>query len=133
MLMNSLGVLTFFALRGHHSLFEALYASLTLVPAGEALSSIQANELTALGASMVAQGLRIASPVVATMFIVQLGTALVARAAPKVQIFALSFGVLVSVGSLVLVASAPQVAGAISASTSSLLPTLTRVLRGGAP
>jgi flagellar biosynthetic protein FliR len=132
-LMNSLGVLTFFALRGHHALFEALYASLSLVPAGEALSAIQANELTALGANMVAQGLRIASPVVATLFIVQLGTALVARAAPRVQIFALSFGVTVSVGALVLVTSAPQVASAISTATSSLLPMLTRVLRGGGP
>jgi flagellar biosynthetic protein FliR len=132
-IMNSLGVLTFFALRGHHAVFEALFASLSLLPAGEALPTLQGPELMSLGANMLAQGLRIASPVVATMFIVQLGTALVARAAPKVQIFALSFGVLVSVGSLVLVASAPQVAGAISASTSSLLPTLTRVLRGGSP
>lgn len=132
-LMNSLGILTFFALRGHHSLFEALYASLSLVPAGEPLSAIQANELTRLGATMVAQGLRIAAPVVATLFIVQLGTALVARAAPRVQVFALSFGVTISVGALVLVTSAPQVASAISASTSSLLPMLTRVLRGGGP
>jgi flagellar biosynthetic protein FliR len=103
------------------------------VPAGEALSAIQANELTQLGANMVAQGLRIAAPVVATLFIVQLGTALVARAAPRVQIFALSFGVTVSVGALVLVTSAPQVASAISTATSSLLPMLTRVLRGGGP
>lgn len=129
-IMNMLAVLTFFALRGHHSVFEALYASLTLLPAGEPLHSLQSPELLSLGGNMVAQGLRIASPVVATMFIVQLGTALVARAAPRVQIFALSFGVLVSVGALVLVASAPQIAGSISASLSGLLPTLTRVLRG---
>lgn len=131
--MNSLGVLTFFALRGHHAVFEALFASLSLVPAGEPLAAIQSDELTALGANMVAQGLRIASPVVATMFIVQLGTALVARAAPRVQIFALSFGVTVSVGALVLVASAPQVAGAISTTVSGLMPAFTRVLRGGGP
>lgn len=132
-LMNSLGVLIFFALRGHHAVFEALFASLTLLPAGEALDAIHAHELTMLGTNVVAQGLRIASPVVATMFIVQLGTALVARAAPRVQIFALSFGVTVSVGALVLVSSAPQVASSISASVSGLLPSLTRVLRGAAP
>jgi flagellar biosynthesis protein FliR len=132
-LMNSLGVLIFFALRGHHAVFEALFASLTLVPAGDALHAIQSSELTTLGTNVVAQGLRIASPVVATMFIVQLGTALVARAAPRVQIFALSFGVTVSVGALVLVSSAPQVASSISASVSGLLPSLTRVLRGAGP
>lgn len=132
-IMNSLGVLTFFALHGHHAVFEALYVSLTLLPAGEPLHHVNSPELLSLGGNMVAQGLRIASPVVATMFIVQLGTALVARAAPRVQIFALSFGVLVSVGALVLVASAPQVAGAISTSVSGLLPTLTSVLRGGGP
>lgn len=133
LIMNSIGILTFFALRGHHAVFEALYASLTLVPAGETIHSLRAAELTTLGAGMVAHGLRIAAPVVATMFITQLGTALVARAAPRVQIFALSFGVTVSVGALVLVASAPQVASAISTSVSGLLPTLTRVLRGGGP
>ncbi len=132
-LMNSLGVLIFFAMRGHHAVFEALFASLTLVPAGEALRAIRTTELTTLGANVVAQGLRIASPVVATMFIVQLGTALVARAAPRVQIFALSFGVTVSVGALVLVSSAPQVASSISASVAGLMPMLTRVLRGAGP
>lgn len=132
-IMNSLGILTFFTLRGHHAVFEALYASLSLIPTGEIIPSLRGPELTTLGAGMVAQGLRIASPVVATMFITQLGTALVARAAPKVQIFALSFGVTVSVGALVLVASAPQVASAISTTVSGLLPTLTRVLRGGGP
>ena len=121
-IMNSLGILTFFALRGHHAVFEALYASITLIPAGETIHSLRAPELTALGAGMVAQGLRIAAPVVATMFITQLGTALIARAAPRVQIFALSFGVTVSV--------APGAGGLGAAgrerhlqSVSSLLPT----------
>jgi flagellar biosynthetic protein FliR len=131
--MNSLAVLAFFLLRGHHVVFEALFASLSLLPPGGPPHGLHAAEMVTLGSGMVAQGLRIASPVVATMFIVQLGTGLMARAAPRVQIFALSFGVAVSVGALVLLTSAPQLSQSISHTLGGLGVSLVRVLRGGGP
>ena len=132
-LINSLAVLAFFSIRGHHTVFEALSASLTLLPPGGPLPAAAPPTWVMVGSSMVAQGLRIASPVVATMFIVQLGTGLMARAAPRVQIFALSFGVAISVGSLVLLASAPGLAQALSHTVAGIAPALVSVLRGAAP
>jgi len=110
MLTSSLAVLIFFVLHGHHVVLQAVSATLTLAPCGQGFPNLHMEGLVTLGARIITQGLRIASPVVGTMFLVQLGTALVARAAPRVQIFALSFGVSVSIGALVLVLSAPQLA-----------------------
>ena len=129
-IMNSLAVLIFFVLNGHHVVLEALSASLTLAPPGGGIPSFQFDELIVLGSKIVAQGLRIASPVVATMFIVQLGLALVARAAPRVQIFALSFGVTITIGALILVMSAPQLAQTIGATIATIPDALARVMPG---
>lgn len=131
-LIGSLAVLIFFVLRGHHVVLEALSASLTLAPCGRGFPSLHPAGLLSLGTRIVAQGLRIASPVVATMFVVQLGTALVARAAPRVQVFALSFGLSVSIGALVLVMSAPHLAQGLAATIAAIPDTLAQVLPGGA-
>jgi flagellar biosynthetic protein FliR len=130
-LMTSLSVVIFFVLRGHHVVIEALSASLTLAPSGRGFPQLEPSHLLTLGTRIVAQGLRIASPVVATMFIVQLGTALVARAAPRVQVFALSFGVTVSLGAFVLVASAPQLAQGMASIIAAIPDTLVQVLSRG--
>lgn len=130
-LVSSFGVLIFFGLNGHHTLFQALALSLHAAPCGHALSHVTAEAFFMLSSRMVAQGLRIASPVVATMFIVQLGTALVARAAPRVQVFGLSFGVTISVGVWVLFSVAPQLAQSIGGSLSSLENAISLSFLGG--
>ncbi len=131
-LLGSLAALIFFVLRGHHVVLEALSASLSLVPCGQGFPRFAPAALVGIGARIVAQGLRIAAPVVATMFVVQLGTALAARAAPRVQIFALSFGVSVSMGALVLWIAAPQVAQGLANVIANLPDTIALVLSGGA-
>jgi flagellar biosynthetic protein FliR len=130
MITSSLAVLIFFVLHGHHVVLEALSASLTLAPCGHGFPALRLESLASIGGRIVMQGLRIAAPVVATMFIVQLGTALVARAAPRVQIFALSFGVSVSIGALVLLMSAPELAQSIAAIIGSIPNTLAQVMPG---
>lgn len=131
-LLGSLGVLIFFVLRGHHVLLQALSASLALAPCGAGFPAFHADRIAVLGARMVAQGLRIASPVVATMFIVQMGMALVARAAPRVQVFSLSFGIAASIGALVLVASAPHAAQGLATIIAAIPDTLAQLLPGSA-
>ena len=130
--MGSLAALIFFVLRGHHVVIEALSASLTVMPCGGDFPRFDSYQLLTIGSRIVAQGLRIAAPVVATMFIVQLGTALVARAAPRVQVFALSFGVSVSAGALVLLISAPQLAQGLANLIGAMPDTLAQLLSLGA-
>lgn len=132
-LLSSFGVAVFFGLSGHHTVFRALAFSLAAAPCGSALSHVHAEAFLGLSTKMLAQGLRISAPVAATMFIVQLGTALVARAAPRVQVFSLSFGVTISVGVWVLYSVAPQLAQAISASMEGLADAIVLSFVGSSP
>jgi len=113
-LMSALAALVFFSLHGHHVVLVALAGSLRVAPPGDIGGAVLHDGVVRLGASMVSQGLRIAAPVVASMFIVQLGTALVARSAPRVQIFALSFGIAVAAGTLALFVAAPSIVAALT-------------------
>lgn len=112
--LSSLAVLFFFVFEGHHAVLHALGASLRAAPPGSVDTAFELRGVVSLGSDLVARGLRIASPVVATMFLVQLGLALVSRAAPRVHLFAFSFSIAISAGVLVLYVSAPSVAAAMS-------------------
>jgi len=128
--ISSFAVVLFFSLGGHHAALEALTESVALAPPGDAFAAANHEGVLNIGASMMGQGLRIASPVVATMFIVQLGMALVSRAAPRVQIFSLTFAVAVSAGLLTLFVAIPSVAPAIAVSIQRLPADLAAALGG---
>lgn len=129
-LLGALAILLFFALSGHHAMLSALAFSLGHAPVGEALGRVVHGGLVGTGADLVAQGLRIASPIVGAMFIVQLGMGLVARSAPRVQVFALTFAITSAVGGLVLFAAAPTVAAALAAHLADLPALLRAALTG---
>lgn len=114
-MLSGFAVLVFFAMNGHHVTIGALSWSLEHAPVGAALGAAVHRGTMDIGAGLIGQGLRIASPIVGTMFIVQLGMGLVARSAPKVQIFSLAFAVTSVVGALVFFAALPSVANAIVA------------------
>ena len=129
--LSSLGIAFFLAMSGHHVVIDALAQTLRVAPPGDVFSHIDMNGVVRLGSDMVAHGLRIASPVVATMFIVQLGLALTSRAAPRVQIFQLSFAVAVSTGLLLLFVASPSLAPAIMAEVRSLPRLISAALSAG--
>jgi len=113
-LFGRLAAAFFLFMGGHHVVLRTLAATVAQVPPGEAFVILATGDIVGIGSDLMAQGLRIAAPVVATLFIVQLGMGLVARSAPRVQIFALSFAVAATAGLLTLVAAAPSLAGAIA-------------------
>lgn len=127
-LFAGVATLIFLALDGHHALIAALLASFRLAPVGDAFRTAAVGGLLQVSAAMMARGLQIAAPVVATMFIVQLGTAMASRAAPRVHLFAFSFAVVVSAGMVVLWFAAPAVVTAIGAQVRRLPETLSFVL-----
>jgi flagellar biosynthesis protein FliR len=114
-ILGALGTLIFLAFNGHHVVIAALAESFARVPVGQALPPAVRYSALSLGGDLVARGLQIAAPVVATMFIVQLGTAFVSRSAQRVNLFAFSFSVGIAAGLLVLWVSAPSLANAITA------------------
>lgn len=129
--MGALGILIFMSIQGHHVVLQALNASLLAAPVGAAWQASLSGGILGIGSQMVARGLQIASPVVASLFIVQIGAALVTKAAPRVQLFALTFAVTIGIGLVVLYASASGMAAAITYHTSDLPAALSRALGEG--
>ncbi|MDH5671859.1 MAG: flagellar biosynthetic protein FliR [Myxococcales bacterium] len=127
-LLGYFGALIFLVFEGHHAVVGAIVTSLQLAPPGAVMEVFASEAALGVGSSMLARGLQIAAPVVATMFIVQLGTALVARAAPRVQLFSLTFAVAVTIGLLSLFAAAPTIARAIGIAVRGLPSALADVL-----
>jgi flagellar biosynthetic protein FliR len=127
-LLGALATLIFFALHGHHAVLAALSESLRIAPPGHAFGAIATEGLFRLGSVTMSHGLRIAAPVVATMFIVQLGTSLVSRAAPRLNLFALSFAVSIAAGLLTLFAAGPSLSRALATDVAALPELLRSVL-----
>ena len=113
-LLDSLGALIFLSLGCHHIVLSALAASFQAAPIGAAISSGWQSSAVTLGSDLVAAGLQIASPVIACMFIVQIGVAFVSRTAPRVHLFAFAFSISVGAGLLILWVAAPAVCTALA-------------------
>jgi flagellar biosynthetic protein FliR len=127
-LISSFAALVFLIMQGHHIVVSALAASVGRAPPGEVLGAISSESIIEVGSVMMVQGLRIAAPIVATLFIVHLGTGLVGRAAPKVQLFALTFAIAAAAGTLILVTAAPSMASAIGEDVSRLPERMMQIL-----
>ena len=128
--LSALAVVIFFSLQGHHIVLTALMTSVDFAPPGDTMGVISQEGVLNIGSDMLAQGLRIAAPVVATMFIVQLGTGLVSRSAPRVHIFAMTFAIAITAGLLTMLVSAPSLASAIAVDFNQLPERLLTALGG---
>jgi flagellar biosynthesis protein FliR len=130
-LLGHVGTLIFLGLEGHHALLGALAQSFRIAPIGEPLGHVFGAGVLQIGSQMMARGMQIASPVIATMFIVQLGTALAARAAPRVHLMAFTFSVVVAAGILALFVAAPSVIAAVGSEMKRIPEALAAVVGGG--
>jgi flagellar biosynthetic protein FliR len=107
--LAGLGAMALFLLfDGHHILLAGLARSLEVAPVGDAFSALSPDVVVSSLGAVFGAGLRIASPVVGVLFFVQLALGLVARAAPRLQVFGLSFAIAVLVGLMVLHAALPS-------------------------
>ncbi len=123
--------LLFFASGGHHVVLAALAATIELAPPGRAFAVLANGEPARIGAELFGAGLRIASPVVGTMLVVQIAVALLSRAAPRLALFPLVFATAGAVGLVTLLVSAPAMLPAIDASIHAIPARLDAALGGG--
>ena len=106
--LNSLlAVLLFLALDGHRTAVAGLAASLRDAPPGAVLARLSHLEvLVPLLGTACRTAVHMAAPLILALYLVNAGLGLLARAAPQLNLFVLSFGITVSVGLLVLAVSA---------------------------
>ncbi|MGE4505065.1 MAG: flagellar biosynthetic protein FliR [Desulfovibrionaceae bacterium] len=92
-------MLTFLALQGPLFLIGALGQSFELIPPGGlALTPTLAEQVFVLSAEMFVLAIRIAAPIMAALFLVDLALALIGRAAPQMHVMVLGFPIKISVG-----------------------------------
>ncbi len=92
-------LLTFLTLNGHLYLLQGLADSFALVPPGGLLlTPALGRGMLEMAAQIFTLAIKIAAPVMAALFLVDLALALVGRAAPQMHVLILGFPVKIAVG-----------------------------------
>ena len=101
-------LMVFLFINGHYYIFEAIFFSVKAIPLTTmAISESSITLLMKMATSVFILGIKMASPVLISLFLTNLSLALLARVAPQTNIFILSFQLKVAVGLIILMASVP--------------------------
>lgn len=100
--------LVFFTINGHHIVILTLAETLRAVPLGSFdPTTMQVNAITALIAGLTVTAVRLAMPVMAALFLADLGLGFVARTVPQVQVLVVGAPIKIVLGVVVLGAALP--------------------------
>jgi flagellar biosynthetic protein FliR len=111
-LKNMIGLLVFLVLNGHHFLIKAIYRSYELVPLvtfGEGVYEGLIKYVVYSMSGMFIVALKIALPVLATVFLVEVSLGILAKAAPQMNILMLGFPIKIVVAFGVLIIISPLI------------------------
>ena len=98
----------FVTTNAHLALIELLHKSFTTMPiGGMAFTGDQAMKLVHFGGSLLANGIRLALPVVIALLLVNMAFGVISRASPALNLFALGFPITLMSGILILWLIAP--------------------------
>jgi flagellar biosynthetic protein FliR len=101
-------LLVFLLLNGPQFILQALVMSYDAVPLGGlAVTAGTLDQFVRASGLVFVVGMKCAAPVVVASFLLNLALAVLARVAPQVNVFIISFPIKIGVGVLVLVAAAP--------------------------
>lgn len=100
--------LVFFLIDGHHTILQALFESYKVVPLGHVqFNPLALDQVLRLSGAVFAIGVKIAAPVLVTLFIVDICLGIVARTMPQMNILIVGFQVKIGVGLLMLALGLP--------------------------
>ena len=120
-LYGNVALLTFLAMNGHHMLLRTLAVSYETLPIGQGgLGPSLGTTVVQLLGTVFVLGVRLAAPIVVVMLLVEVGTALMARVAPTLNLMAVAPPVRVAVGLIAMAAMVPFVPGIIRAGVAGL-------------
>ncbi len=103
------------AMNGHLLMLQALADSTTLLPPGSPIELQQGTmAMVHLGSALFAMGLKLASPVIAAVFVGNIAMGVLARTAPQLQVFMLAYPLQIVMGLGVLALSLPLLGVSVS-------------------
>ncbi len=130
-LKNLIGILVFLAMNGHHLLIHAVYRSYELAPMIGVHKSATGGLFKYVMHSfsgMFVVALKIALPIVATIFLISVSMGVLAKAAPQMNIMMLGFPFKIAVAFGVLIMVAPLIVRIMNVSIERTFKFITKVL-----
>lgn len=107
-LKSMMVLMVFLGMNGHHFLIEAIAASFVAVPLDSfGVTTSAVDTLLRLVTNVTIIAIKIASPLLLALLLVNISLALLSRVAPQLNIFALSFQFKVAVGLIMLFVTIP--------------------------
>lgn len=107
---SALAALVFFETNGHHLLLQALVELFHLVPLGQfSLDQLQPDRMAQLAAGMFVVALQLVLPVLGALLLVDVALALLNRAAPQFNPFALGASAKTGLAALAALATLPYI------------------------
>lgn len=104
-----IAMLFYMILNGHHVLLRALIKSFSIIPlTGARFSGTLISELIRMTGQIFYVGVQIALPVLGALFMIQIALGIMARVAPQMNVFMLSFPLNILVGLTILTSSIPM-------------------------
>ncbi len=122
----AIAMLIFLAVDGHHLMLRASLDSYRTVGLGSfvlgqsTLGTAFSHKLVEFSGEVVRFGVQLAAPVAVSLFAVNVGFGVMAKAMPQINVLVLSFAISALVGLFVLFLSVPEFTGAVSAVVSRL-------------
>lgn len=103
-----IGALIFLVLNGHHYFLEGLFMSFDLVP----LTSLSLNlevyqNLGFVGQALLEMGVKIAAPVLGTIFLSNMALGIIGRTVPQINVLITSWPINIMLGFIVLIVTLP--------------------------
>jgi flagellar biosynthetic protein FliR len=100
----------FLMLDGHHYMLRCVFKSFDLIPVTKVwISGALVNELIRLSGTVFYLGIQMAAPALAALFITQVALGMIARTAPQMNVFMLSFPLNIAIGLTLLGLSLPLI------------------------
>lgn len=128
-LFEAMGLVLFFIVDGHHTLFRALAFSFRSIPVGTfSLEPEMVPGLLAFTSGLFITGLQVAAPVFASMMIVGVSLAILSKVAPQLQVMMFAFPMKVLAGLIMLLVSLTTIVPAMTAAFVRLDRTLAAML-----
>lgn len=131
-LQYAIAVLIFLALDGHHLLLSSMIDSFKTVKLGAPDLLTHASGITdyliLMTSEVIRLGVRLAAPVIAVVFILNLAFGLLSRAVPQLNALTVSFAVNICVGLTVVLVTTPGFMNLVSTAFDSYMPEFNRFL-----
>jgi flagellar biosynthetic protein FliR len=112
-LFEIIGALVFFGLDGHHVWLAALHATFARWPIGSSISPLPVAPLVSGLTQAHEWGLLVAAPLAACLFVTSVLLALMARAAPQLNLLSVGFTLRLGVGLVAAVVFLPDLVAAL--------------------